>query len=82
MRRCWPTTQNRRPGNAPGAAFNTRETHMPQLDSHSAAPAPAPRRPWTAPRLDEMPRLTELTLQSPGGGIPGDCTPGNPGSCF
>lgn len=53
---------------------------MPQLDSHSATPAPASRRPWTAPRLDEMPRLTDLTLQSVG--IPGDCQPGNPGSCF
>lgn len=53
---------------------------MPQLDSQSATPAPAPRRAWTTPRLDEMPRLTELTLQSVG--IPGDCDPGDPGSCF
>lgn len=36
--------------------------------------APAtPRRPWTAPVVLELPRLTELTLQSfiPGTGIPG-----------
>lgn len=41
--------------------------------------SPAPRRPWLAPRVDTLPRLTELTLQS--GGIPGDCT-SDPSSCF
>lgn len=36
----------------------------------SAAPC---RRPWSAPAVVELPRLTELTLQSfiPGTGIPG-----------
>lgn len=31
------------------------------------------KRPWTAPAVLELPRLTELTLQSfiPGGGVPG-----------
>lgn len=31
------------------------------------------RRPWTAPAVVELPRLTELTLQSfiPGEGFPG-----------
>lgn len=33
----------------------------------------AAKRPWTAPAVVELPRLTELTLQSfiPGTGIPG-----------
>jgi hypothetical protein len=44
------------------------------------AASPAPRRTWIAPRVDELPRLTDLTLQS--GGIPGDCDPGDPSSCF
>lgn len=32
-----------------------------------------PRRPWSAPAVHELPRLTELTLQSfiPGEGFPG-----------
>ena len=56
---------------------------MSQKGSHrmlSETAAPAPRRPWQAPRVDDMPRLTELTLQTVG--IPGDCDPGDPGSCF
>lgn len=28
------------------------------------AEAGAARRPWTAPRVEELPRLTELTLQT------------------
>jgi len=34
---------------------------------------PAAKLPWTAPAVRELPRLTELTLQSfiPGTGIPG-----------
>ena len=31
---------------------------------------PDTRRPWVAPRVDELPRLTELTLAT-GPGIPG-----------
>lgn len=32
------------------------------------------RRPWVAPAVRELPRLTELTLQT-GGGVPGGgCT--------
>ena len=40
--------------------------------NHHNTPAreAASRRPWTAPRVQELPRLTELTLQT-GGGIPG-----------
>jgi len=35
--------------------------------------AAAAKRPWSAPAVVELPRLTELTLQSfiPGTGIPG-----------
>jgi hypothetical protein len=42
----------------------------------------AARRPWLAPRVDELPRLTELTLAT-GPGIPGQCEIGGGGStCF
>ena len=41
-----------------------------------AAPA---RRPWTAPRVDDLPRLTELTLVT-GGAIPGGGGTGGGGS--
>lgn len=47
-----------------------------------AATAPAARMPWLAPRVDDLPRLTELTLQT-GGAIPGECEIGGGGStCF
>jgi hypothetical protein len=52
---------------------------MPQKVLSSAVSAPALRRPWTTPRVDDMPRLTDLTLQS---GIPGDCDENDPSSCF
>lgn len=48
--------------------------------SQSTPPVPPHRRAWLAPRVDDMPRLTELTLQTTG--IPGDCDPGDPSSCF
>jgi hypothetical protein len=56
---------------------------MPQVQQ-SAVPAPALRRPWTTPRVDDMPRLTALTLQTGplDPGILGDCDAGNPSSCF
>ena len=49
----------------------------------SSAPAVAPaRQPWTAPSVQDLPRLTELTLQT-GPAIPGDCGVGGSGStCF
>ena len=44
-------------------------------DPQALHAAPADRKPWLAPRVDDLPRLTELTLQSPaGGGIDGECT--------
>lgn len=47
----------------------------------SVAPGEA-RRPWLAPRVDELPRLTELTLAT-GGGVPGDCDlVGGGSTCF
>lgn len=55
---------------------------MSQTPTHRpSTPEPA-RRPWVAPRVEELPRLTELTLSS-GGGIPGECDPDLGGStCF
>jgi len=59
---------------------------MPQKDLlRPTSAATLARRPWTAPRVDDMPRLTDLTLQSggiPGDGIQGDCDENNPSSCF
>jgi len=40
---------------------------------------PVSRRPWVAPRVEDLPRLTELTLQT-GPAIPGGGTPGGGGS--
>ena len=40
----------------------------------SEAARTAPRREWIAPEIRDLPRLTELTLQT-GGGIP--CGPGS-----
>lgn len=54
---------------------------MPQKDllRPTSAASTSARRAWVAPRVDEMPRLTDLTLQS---GIPGDCSDTDPSSCF
>jgi hypothetical protein len=38
----------------------------------------AERRPWIAPRVEDLPRLTELTLASP---IEGNCGVGG-STCF
>lgn len=53
---------------------------MPQKDL-LRSDSVAARRPWTAPRVDDMPRLTDLTLQT-NGGIEGDCSDSDPSSCF
>ncbi len=43
---------------------------------------PVLRRPWVAPSLTTLPKLTQLTLQT-SGGIPGGCDTGGGGStCF
>jgi len=46
---------------------------MREEKTTTAAPSTSTRRPWSAPAVVELPRLTELTLQSfiPGTGIPG-----------
>lgn len=50
--------------------------------SRPTVTAAAARKPWLAPRVDDLPRLTELTLQT-GGAIPGECEIGGGGStCF
>ncbi|MBB4637267.1 hypothetical protein [Longimicrobium terrae] len=40
------------------------------MENTTSSQASASRRPWTAPRVQELPRLTQLTLAT-GGGIPG-----------
>jgi len=48
--------------------------------SDAAVPAPrAPRRAWLRPEVADLPRLTELTLQT-GPGIPGNGGTGGGGS--
>lgn len=42
---------------------------QPSSSKHTPEKAPV-RRPWSAPRVSDLPRLTELTLQT-GPGIPG-----------
>lgn len=53
---------------------------MSQKVTAPASPpaAPAPRRAWVAPRVDDLPRLTQLTLQT----IPGDCDVDQGSTCF
>jgi hypothetical protein len=48
-----------------------------QALSTSTPASTAPRAPWTAPRVDDLPRLTELTLQT----IDGNCGIGG-STCF
>ena len=50
-----------------------RDAHLPK------APAAETRRPWTPPAVADLPRLTELTLQT-GGFIPGGGGTGGGGS--
>ena len=51
-----------------------------RTDDASPLNGPARRHTWIAPQVTELPRLTQLTLQTTG--IPGDCDPGDPSSCF
>ncbi|MDB4884004.1 MAG: hypothetical protein JWL95_2770 [Gemmatimonadetes bacterium] len=45
--------------------------------SHDAVPAPVTRAPWQVPRVTDLPKLTELTLQT---GAPIDGGGGTGGS--
>jgi hypothetical protein len=57
-----------------------RSPQMHQIRAESPSPrTPAGRRPWVAPRVAELPRLTELTLQT-GDAIPGGGNTGGGGS--
>jgi hypothetical protein len=47
--------------------------------SAASAGPPAARRPWVAPAVADLPRLTELTLAT-GPAIPGGGGPGGGGS--
>jgi len=51
----------------------------PALDPTRQAAQPARRRPWAAPSVTDLPRLSELTLAS-GPGIPGGGGTGGGGS--
>jgi hypothetical protein len=51
-------------------------------EDRTGSGAPVARKPWLAPRVDDLPRLTELTLVT-GEAIEGDCQIGGGGStCF
>jgi hypothetical protein len=52
---------------------------MAPRSTHAAAPPRPSRRPWVAPAVAELPRLTELTLAT-GPAIPGGGGPGGGGS--
>ncbi len=52
---------------------------MADKDTLRPAPRSADRRPWIAPRVDLLPRLTELTLQT--APIEGNCGVGG-STCF
>jgi hypothetical protein len=56
----------------------TQPTALATDNGPSSNERPA-RRPWVAPAIRELPRLTDLTLQT-GGGIPGGGGTGGGGS--
>jgi len=47
----------------------------------AARPDPKSKRPWVSPELTELPRLTDLTLQT-GSPIPGFGDPGSGSTVF
>lgn len=54
--------------------------HLPEASDRSNGPAAQrPRRPWVEPAVEELPSLTDLTLQT-GGPIPGGGNTGGNGS--
>jgi hypothetical protein len=52
---------------------------MAEKGTERPTPTAAARRPWTAPRVEDLPRLTELTLLT--GAIEGNCGTGG-STCF
>jgi len=61
-------------------SFDLPDTRMSNVNRERAITSPEkPRRAWEAPRVTDLPRLTELTLQT-GPGIPGNGGPGGGGS--
>ena len=53
---------------------------LPEASDRSNGPTAEPmRRPWVEPAVEELPRLTDLTLQT-GGPIPGGGNTGGGGS--
>jgi hypothetical protein len=61
---------------------------MRELDQDSSAARAATndagarkRHPWTAPNVEDLPPLTDLTLAT-GGGIPGSASPASEGTVF
>ena len=57
------------------------EPNHPESGYPSARPDPKPKRPWVTPELTELPRLTDLTLQT-GSPIPGFGDPGSGSTVF
>ena len=57
----------------------TRANHLGSERPGTPIAGEAQRRAWSRPRLDALPRLTELVLQT-GGGIPGGGGTGGGGS--
>jgi hypothetical protein len=53
--------------------------HRAQSNDVETRRQPTVRAPWNSPSVTELPRLTELTLQT-GGGIPGGGGTGGGGS--
>jgi hypothetical protein len=52
------------------------------MNEQTPATASAPRQAWVSPQVQDLPRLSELTLQT-GAAIPGECGTGGSGStCF
>lgn len=52
---------------------------MAEKGTDRPTPTAAARRPWTAPRVEDLPRLTQLTLLT--GAIEGNCGTGG-STCF
>jgi len=40
------------------------EIHVSERDQPRPAPTGAPRKSWTPPKIDDLPRLENLTLQT------------------